>query len=195
MTNRKELTKKRIAVLMGGLSAEREISLKTGQAVLKALLENGCDAVAVDVGRDLPGQLQAAEAELAFICLHGRYGEDGTVQGLLEMMQIPYTGSGVMSSSMVMDKVVTKQILLYHEISTPGFVVYRAGDDQAAVLKRCRHFPLVVKPAREGSTIGISIVHNQAELKIGLEEALQHDDLVLIEDFIKGDEIRRSLSK
>jgi len=183
----------RIAVLMGGLSAEREISLKTGQAVLKALLENGCNAVAIDVGRDLPEQLLATEAEVAFICLHGRYGEDGTVQGLLEMMQIPYTGSGVMASSMVMDKVVTKQILLYHEISTPGFLVYRAGDDRAEVLKRCRHFPLIVKPAREGSTIGISIVYDRVQLEAGLAEAMKHDDLILIEDFIQGDEVTVSV--
>jgi D-alanine-D-alanine ligase len=168
MENRNALKKSKIAVLMGGLSAEREISLKTGQAVLKALLESGCNAVAVDVGHDLPGQLRVTEAEVAFICLHGRYGEDGTVQGLLEMMRIPYTGSGVMSSSMVIDKVVTKQILLYHEISTPGFVVYRVGDDRAAVLERCQHFPLIVKPAREGSTIGISIVHDMAQLEDGL---------------------------
>ena len=193
MAKSNDLKNKKIAVLMGGLSAEREISLKTGQAVLKALLENGCDAVAIDAGRDLPGQLQATEAEVAFICLHGRYGEDGTVQGMLEMMQIPYTGSGVMSSSMVMDKVVTKQILLYHEISTPGFMVYRAGDDQAEVLKRCRHFPLIVKPAREGSTIGISIVHDRAQLEAGLTEAMKHDDLILIEDFIQGDEVTVSV--
>ena len=193
MAKNNDLKNKKIAVLMGGLSAEREISLKTGQAVLKALLENGCDAVAIDAGRDLPGQLQATEAEVAFICLHGRYGEDGTVQGMLEMMQIPYTGSGVMSSSMVMDKVVTKQILLYHEISTPGFMVYRAGDDQAEVLKRCRHFPLIVKPAREGSTIGISIVHDRAQLEAGLTEAMKHDDLILIEDFIQGDEVTVSV--
>jgi len=193
MTNQDELKNKKIAVLMGGLSAEREISLKTGQAVLKALLENGCDAVAIDVGRDLPAQLRAVAAELAFICLHGRYGEDGTVQGMLEMMHIPYTGSGVMSSSMVMDKLVTKQLLLYHEISTPGFVVYRAGDDQEEIMNSCRHFPLVVKPAREGSTIGISIVHDRAELEAGLEEAIKHDDLVLIEDFIQGDEVTVSV--
>jgi D-alanine-D-alanine ligase len=193
MTNQDELKNKKIAVLMGGLSAEREISLKTGQAVLKALLANGCDAVAIDVGRDLPAQLRAVAAELAFICLHGRYGEDGTVQGMLEMMHIPYTGSGVMSSSMVMDKLVTKQLLLYHEISTPGFVVYRAGDDPEEVMSRCRHFPLVVKPAREGSTIGISIVHDLAELEAGLEEAIKHDDLVLIEDFIQGDEVTVSV--
>lgn len=193
MTNQDELKNKKIAVLMGGLSAEREISLKTGQAVLKALLANGCDAVAIDVGRDLPAQLRAVAAELAFICLHGRYGEDGTVQGMLEMMHIPYTGSGVMSSSMVMDKLVTKQLLLYHEISTPGFVVYRAGDDPEEVMSRCRHFPLVVKPAREGSTIGISIVHDRAELEAGLEEAIKHDDLVLVEDFIQGDEVTVSV--
>ena len=193
MANRNELKNKKIAVLMGGLSAEREISLKTGRAVLAALLENGCNAAPLDVGLDLPEQLRTAEAELAFICLHGRYGEDGTVQGLLEMMQIPYTGSGVMSSSMAMDKVITKQILLYHEIATPGFVTYRAGEDLSAVLKRCRHFPLVVKPAREGSTIGISIVHDKAELEAGLAGALQHDDLILIEDFVQGDEVTVSV--
>ena len=193
MMKRTELKNKKIAVLMGGLSAEREISMKTGQAVLSALLENGCDAVAIDAGHDLPVQLREAGAEVAFICLHGRYGEDGTVQGLLEMMQIPYTGSGVMSSSMVMDKVITKQLLLYHEISTPGFVAYRAGDERAKLFKRCRHFPLVVKPAREGSTIGISIVRDRKELEAGLKEALQHDDLVLIEDYIQGDEITVSI--
>lgn len=193
MTNRDALKEKRTAILMGGLSAEREISLKTGNAVLKALQENGCNVIAVDVGHDLPTQLRDARAEQAFICLHGRYGEDGTVQGLLEMMQIPYTGSGVMSSSMAMDKVVSKQILLYHEISTPGFVAYRAGDDRAALLKRCRHFPLVVKPAREGSTIGITIVHDLKQLEAGLDVALQHDELVLVEDFIKGDEVTVSV--
>lgn len=193
MDKRDALTKRKIAVLMGGLSAEREISLKTGRAVLVALLERGCDAVAIDVGRDLPGQLKTAGAELAFICLHGRHGEDGTVQGLLEMMQIPYTGSGVMASSVAMDKVVTKQILLYHEISTPGFIVYRAGDDRAALLGRCRHFPLVIKPAREGSTIGISIAHDRAQLEAGLDEALRHDDLILVEDFIQGDEVTVSV--
>ena len=109
------------------------------------------------------------------------------------MMRIPYTGSGVMASSMVIDKVVTKQILLYHEISTPGFVVYRVGDDRTAVLERCQHFPLIVKPAREGSTIGISIVHDMAQLKDGLEEALRHDDLILIEDFIRGAEVTVSI--
>jgi D-alanine-D-alanine ligase len=190
---REELKNRKIAVLLGGLSAEREVSLKTGRAVLQALLENGCDAVPIDAGHDLPAQLRDAAAELAFICLHGRYGEDGTVQGLLEMMQVPYTGSGVMASSMAMDKVVTKQILLYHEISTPGFMVFHAGDDRVALLDSCRHFPLVVKPAREGSTIGISIVRDREQLEAGLAEALRHDDLVLVEDFIRGDEVTVSV--
>ena len=193
MMDRKTLTTKRIAVLMGGLSAEREISLRTGRAVLNALQENGFDAVAVDAGRDLPAQLRDVGADVAFICLHGRYGEDGTVQGLLELMQIPYTGSGVMASSVAMDKVVTKQLLLFHEISTPGFVVFRAGDDQQALLARCRHFPLVVKPSREGSTIGVSIVHDRKQLEAGLAAALKHDSLVLIEDFIQGDEVTVSV--
>ncbi len=193
MQERAEVKNKRVAVLMGGLSAEREISLRTGNAVLQALLDSGVDAVAVDAGRDLPNQLSAVAADVAFICLHGRYGEDGTVQGLLELMGIPYTGSGVMASSVAMDKVVTKQLLLYHEISTPGFLVYRKGDDREALLARCKHFPLVVKPSREGSTIGVSIVRDRAQLAEGLDEALRHDSLVLIEDFIQGDEVTVSV--
>lgn len=193
MTNRDDLKIKKTAVLMGGLSAERDVSLKTGNAVLQALLENGCNAVGVDVNHDLPARLREINAELAFICLHGRYGEDGTVQGLLEMMQIPYTGSGVMASSVAIDKVLTKQILLYHEISTPGFIAYRRGEDRQKVLSRCRHFPLVVKPAREGSTIGITIARDKVQLEAGLNEALIHDDLVLIEDYIQGDEVTVSV--
>ena len=187
--DRSQLKQQRIAVLMGGLSAEREVSLRTGQAVLNALLEQGYDAVAVDVGRDLPAQLRDCKAEAAFISLHGRYGEDGTVQGLLEMLQIPYTSSGVMASSMAMDKVVAKQIMIHHQLATPEFQVYRAGDDKDAILDKCQSYPLVVKPAREGSTIGISIANNREELEAGLAEALKHDALILIEEFIKGDEV------
>jgi len=193
MTGREELKRKKTAVLMGGLSAEREISLRTGTAVLKALQESGCNAAGIDVGENLPAQLTEVKAEQAFICLHGRYGEDGTVQGLLEMMRIPYTGSGVMSSSVAMDKLVTKQLLIYNGIPTPGFVVYRKNEDINAFLEICRHFPLVVKPAREGSTIGISIVRDQKELEQGLIEALRHDDLILVEDFVEGDEITVSV--
>jgi len=186
---RDELKTKKIAVLMGGLSAEREISLRTGRAVLSALQQSGYAAVGIDAGRDLPAQLASAQAEVAFIALHGRYGEDGTVQGLLEVLGIPYTGSGVLASSVAMDKVSTKKILLYHELPTPAFDVFHRGENLSALLDRCRHFPLVVKPAREGSTIGVSIVRTPEELSAGVEEALAHDDLVLVEDFISGLEV------
>lgn len=186
---RQELKEKRIAVLMGGLSAEREVSLRTGQAVLGALQQAGYRVLGIDAGRDLAARLVEERVEVAFIALHGRYGEDGTVQGLLEMLQIPYTGSGVLASSMAMDKVTTKKVLLYHELPTPGFEVFRRGDDPQTLFDRCRHFPLVVKPAREGSTIGISIAHDRDELRHGLDEALACDELVLIEDYIKGIEV------
>ena len=112
----------------------------------------------IPAGQNLPKQLQEADIEIAFIALHGRFGEDGRVQGLLEMLQVPYTGSGVLASSMAIDKVITKQLLLYHELPTPGFDFMRPGDSAADLLQRCKHLPLVVKPSREGSTIGITIV-------------------------------------
>ncbi len=180
---------KRIAVLMGGLSAEREVSLRTGNAVLRALQGRGLDAVAIDAGRDLPLRLQEAGVQIAFIALHGRYGEDGTVQGLLELLQIPYTGSGVLASSVAMNKLVTKQILMHHGVATPAFAVYRKDNDQVAFVAARQAYPLVAKPAREGSTIGVSIVRDAESLQAGLEEALRHDDLVLVEEFIAGAEV------
>ena len=189
MSNWESWQGQRIAVLMGGLSAEREISLRTGSAVLRALQGRGMDAVAIDAGRDLPLRLQEAGAQVAFIALHGRYGEDGTVQGLLELLQIPYTGSGVLASSVAMNKLVTKQILMHHGVMTPAFAVYRKGDDRGAFVAARQAYPLVTKPAREGSTIGISIVRDAAGLQDGLEEALRHDDLVLVEEFIAGAEV------
>jgi len=179
----------RIAVLMGGLSAERDISLRTGGAVLRALQGCGLDVVAVDAGRDLPAQLAALDPAVAFIALHGRFGEDGTVQGLLEVMQIPYTGSGVLASSLAMNKLVTKQVLLHHGVATPAFAVYRQGDDLTAFFAGERSYPQVVKPAREGSTIGVSIARDAEGLHAGLEEALRHDELVLVEEFIAGAEV------
>ncbi len=190
---RSELKNKKIGVLMGGLSAEREISLRTGHAVLSALQKEGYQAVKIDAGRDLGVRLADEGIEIAFIALHGRYGEDGTVQGLLEILGIPYTGSGVLASSVAMDKVTTKKLLLYHELPTPAFEAFRRGEDPARLLARCRHFPLVVKPAREGSTIGVSIVRNSEELQRGLEDALKCDDLVLVEDFIQGKEVTVSI--
>ena len=179
----------RIVVLMGGLSAEREVSLRTGSAVLRALQGSGLEAVGLDAGRDLPAQLTALDPQLAFIALHGRYGEDGTVQGLLELLQIPYTGSGVLASSLAMNKLVTKQILLHHGVATPACAVFREGDDPEGFLAAAHSYPLVVKPAREGSTIGVSIVRDRDGLRSGLAEALRHDPLVLVEEFIAGAEV------
>ena len=138
-----DMLKKKIGVLLGGLSAEREISLKTGSAALQALQQLGYSAVAIDVNRNLPQQLSEAGIEVAFIALHGRFGEDGRVQGLLEMLQIPYTGSGVLASSIAIDKVVTKQLLIYHDLPTPKFDFMRPGDLTSDLLKRNDCLPLV----------------------------------------------------
>jgi len=191
--NREELLGKKIAVLMGGLSAEREISLRTGQAALTALQQLGYQAVAIDADTDLPAQLRQAGVEIAFIALHGRFGEDGRVQGLLEMLQIPYTGSGVLASSIAIDKVVTKQLLLFHELPTPGFDFMRPGDARDDLLGRCRHLPLVVKPSREGSTIGITIARSHEALRHGIDTAAALDGTVLVEDFVDGVELTVSV--
>lgn len=190
---RDQMKAKRIGVLMGGLSAEREVSLKTGQAALQALKRLGYDAVEVDSGHDLAAELVKLDIDIAFIALHGRFGEDGRVQGQLEMISIPYTGSGVMSSAIAIDKIMTKKLLLYHELPTPGFDFLNPGDSVEALLDRCRHFPLVAKPAREGSTLGITVAKDRLELKQGIEAALQLDGRILVEDFIDGQELTVSV--
>jgi len=191
--SKKELFGKTIGVLLGGLSAEREISLKTGNAALQALQQLGYSAVGIDVNRNLPQQLSEAGIEVAFIALHGRFGEDGRVQGLLEMLQIPYTGSGVLASSIAIDKVVTKQLLVYHDLPTPKFNFMRPGDLTNDLLRSNNRLPLVVKPSREGSTIGITIARDTEDLRSGIETAASLDGTVLVEDFIDGDELTVSV--
>jgi D-alanine-D-alanine ligase len=188
-----EMRKKKIGVLLGGLSAEREISLKTGNAALQALQQLGYSAVAIDVDQNLPQQLDRAGIEVAFIALHGRYGEDGRVQGLLEMLQIPYTGSGVLASGIAIDKVVTKQLLIYHDLPTPKFDFIRNGDSPLEFLHRKHCLPLVVKPSREGSTIGITIAKDFDSLQRGIETAADLDGTVLLEEFIDGAELTVSV--
>ena len=188
LMTRVELKSRRIGVLMGGLSAEREISLRTGNAILEALQEAGYKAVGIDAGPDLPARIVAEQIEVAFIALHGRGGEDGSVQGLLETMQIPYTGSGILASALALDKVMTKEVLLFNDIPTPKFDVYRSGEDVESVVQRCEAFPVIVKPAREGSTIGVTIAANSDELRAGLSAAIEFDDLILVEEFIQGRE-------
>ena len=177
---------KKIGVLMGGLSAEREISLRSGSACLKALVSRGYNAGAIDAGRDLPFRLREEGIEVAFIALHGRYGEDGTVQGLLEVMGIPYTGSGVLASAIAINKAVTKDVFISKGIRTPGFMPINR-DKEPGELKI--KFPAVVKPAKEGSTIGITIVSDRDGLAPALDEAFRFDSLVIVEEFVKGREI------
>ncbi len=190
---REELQLKKIGVLLGGISAEREISLKTGTAALEALLSLGYNAVAIDAGHDLPQRLLAEKIEIAFIALHGRFGEDGRVQGVLEMMQIPYTGSGVMASSMAIDKVVTKQLLGYHQVATPAFDFIRPGELATDLIARNKTMPVIVKPSREGSTLGISIARDVAELSDAIAVATNLDGTVLVEDCIDGKELTVSV--
>lgn len=180
-----------VGVLMGGLSKEREISLKSGNAILDALLLKGYDAVSIDVGREVNGGLKEKGVEVAFLALHGRYGEDGCIQGVLEILNIPYTGSSVMASSLAMDKYLTKDVARAEGLPAPKdlfFDSYR--EDLAAFLKIFSlQFPLMVKPSREGSTIGIRKADNPEELRVAIREASALDSRVLIEQFIAGREV------
>ncbi|OJT27109.1 D-alanine--D-alanine ligase [Archangium sp. Cb G35] len=186
-----ELKRKRVGVLFGGLSSEREVSLRTGAAVSKALRGLGYDVVEIDVGKDLPARLAAEKVEVAFIALHGRYGEDGCVQGLLECLFIPYTGSGVMASSLGMDKVFAKQVFLAHGIPTPPYRAFRTGDEaRAAVDALPFGLPVVVKPSREGSSVGVAICKTRDEYLAAVEAASKLAGSILVEQYIKGREVQ-----
>lgn len=175
----------KVAVLLGGRSGEREVSLKSGAAVLAALLRSGVDAHAFDPAERPLHDLEGFDR--AFIALHGRYGEDGTIQGALELMGIPYTGSGVMASSVGMDKWRTKLLWRAANIATPDFVLVTADSDFAAI-ESALGLPLFVKPANEGSSIGISKVKRAGELQAAFAEAAKSDPLVLAEQFVGGGE-------
>lgn len=180
---------KRIGVLMGGLSAEREVSLKSGTAVHQALLARGYDAVAIDVGRDLAVVLASQGIEAAFIALHGRYGEDGCVQGLLELMGIPYTGSGVLASALAMNKLYAKQAFAAAGLlTTPFITLERGGTVRAKDLPF--GLPAVVKPVQEGSSVGVSIARDEDQLQAAVLDAFQYDRVILIEQYVKGQEVQ-----
>lgn len=175
----------KIAVLMGGMSAERDVSLESGAAVLGALQSRGWDAVGIDVGPDLPAKLVEHGIQAAYLALHGRFGEDGCVQGLLEVMQIPYTGSGVRASAVAMDKIATKRAVAGLEsVVMARDAVYRAGDPLPEL-----GYPVICKPAVGGSTIGMTVCNDASELEAGLRAALELNDEVLVEEFVAGDEI------
>lgn len=178
----------KIAVLFGGRSAEREVSLMSGSNVLKALQQAGLDAHPFDPAEREIFDLKREGFSRVFIALHGGHGEDGTVQGALELMGIPYTGSGVMASALAMDKVRTKMVWTAAGIPTPRFEVVDAGSDWAGVAKRLG-LPLIIKPAREGSTIGLTKVTAAAQLPDAYALASRHDPLVMAEEFIAGEEL------
>ena len=190
------LTHARIGVLMGGRSSERDISLRTGQAVYQALIRRGYDAVAIDVTDRLCRDLEDHKVAIAFLSLHGAGGEDGTVQGLLETMGIPYTGSGVRASAVGMHKAAAKMLLAAHGIPLPAGTVVRECESPslAKVLRRTKlRLPIVVKPVSQGSTIGVTIVRHSRQWKEALSLAHRFDSEVMVEDYIPGHEATVSI--
>ncbi|MND99168.1 D-alanine--D-alanine ligase [compost metagenome] len=177
----------RVAVLYGGKSAEREVSLKSGAAVIDALTSAGVDVVAIDVGDDLLDRLQSEKIDRAFIILHGRGGEDGSMQGLLECLGIPYTGSGILASALAMDKLRTKQVWHSLGIPTPRHAVLTSEADCISAGAELG-FPLIVKPAHEGSSIGMAKVTSVDELIAAWKDAATYDSQVLVEQWIHGPE-------
>jgi len=182
----------KVAVLYGGWTAERAVSLKSGAAVLKGLQDSGIDAHGVDVGRDILQVLQAGQFDRVFNVLHGRVGEDGVLQGALELLGLPYTGSGVMASALCMDKVATKRLWLGAGLPTPYYRVLQADSDFAAVVAELG-LPLVVKPVLEGSSIGLSKVEAVSELPAAYAKAAACDSVVIAEQWISGGEYTASV--
>jgi len=178
----------RVGVLMGGRSGEREISLMSGSGVLEALLNKGVDAHAFDPGLRCPTELAKEKFDRVFISLHGRYGEDGTIQGLLELLNLPYTGSGVLASALSIDKIATKQIWLSNGLATPDFEELTANSNWEAVVKHLG-LPLIVKPANEGSSLGLTKVKSVDELPAAYQLAAGLDKKVIAETCIIGDEL------
>lgn len=178
----------KVAVLLGGRSAEREISIKSGEAVLDALRRQGVDAHPFDPAQQPMEALLQQGFSRAHIALHGRYGEDGTVQGALELMGLPYTGSGVLSSALAMDKWRTKLLWQATGINTPRSILLEEQSDLDAVIDELG-LPLIVKPSREGSTIGLTKITNARELPAAWRLAANHDPMVLAEQYIEGVEV------
>ena len=181
----------RVAVLMGGTSAERDVSLSTGAQVAVALGERGFDVESIDAADTaFIERIRTGGFDVVFICLHGRYGEDGTVQGLLEILRVPYVGSGVLASALAMDKVMSKHIFVAEGLTTPPYVVLRSGDshdlDGATAALGVK---VVVKPASEGSSVGMTIVHGPRELPGAVSLAFAHDETIIIEQYVEGVEV------
>jgi D-alanine-D-alanine ligase len=178
----------KVAVLMGGRSGERDISLLSGQGVLAALQSKGINAHAFDPAQRALDELKRDQFDSCFVALHGRYGEDGTVQGALELLGLPYTGSGVLASSVAMDKIMTKRIWQTEGIPTPAWRMVHSAQELAAAFADLGA-PMIVKPAREGSSLGLSKVLDASQCQAAYQQAAQCDSMVLCEQFIAGDEV------
>ncbi len=187
MDIKKYFQDKRIAIIMGGWSQEREISLETGKAVRKALIEEGINVLAIDVDRkEFTTKLKEEKIDYVFIALHGTFGEDGTVQAILELMELPYSGSGVLCSALAMNKVFSKCFFSFNNIPTPEYKVVKKGDIlQEPDLK----LPVIVKPSMQGSAVGVTKVFETKDLYVALNRAFQYGSEVLIEKYIQGKEI------
>ena len=187
------MIRRRVGVVMGGTSAERDVSLRSGAAVASALVQAGHDVVRIELGADLGSfeALRDASIDVAFLALHGRMGEDGCIQGLLEILGIPYTGSGVLGSALAMDKLKSEELFRLHNVPTPPYYVFGESDAAADVdeMHGSFGFPVIVKPRREGSSIGVSRAANLPELARAIENALVYDRSVLIERFIAAREV------
>ena len=187
-----DFKKKRIGVLMGGLSREREISLRSGRNCLTALERLGYDAVAVDVGRDIAAMLDREAVEVAFLALHGKFGEDGKIQGLLEILGTPYTGSGVLASAIGMNKAYSKKIASFYDVPTPAFSLVDCGDDITAACSLERlpeRLPVMIKPCEEGSSLGVTKVADYSEIEPVVRGLCREYGQVIIEEYIAGDEV------
>ena len=180
------LTDKCLGVLMGGTSAEREVSLRSGTAIYKALKTLGYNVVDIDAGPDICNELYKKKVELVFLALHGGHGENGSVQGMLEVLGLSYTGSGVLASALAMDKEASKKIFLYHKIPVPPFVVLSKEHGPKSLEF---DLPWVVKPATEGSSVGVSIVKSETGFKQAVETAFSYSSRAIVEKYIEGKEI------
>ncbi len=184
------LTNKDIGIFMGGTSAEREISLKSGKAIYQALQSSGYNVVAIDVSSDICRVLEKESVDIAFLALHGGHGENGSIQGMLEVLGITYTGSGVLSSALAMDKEASKKIFLHHNIPVPPFIVVPDKSSQMPELSAINFsMPLVVKPVAEGSSVGVSIIRDDEDVMPAFEKAIDYGPKVIIEQYIEGKEV------
>lgn len=178
----------KVAVLYGGTSAEREVSLSSGKGIIAALEHNGHEVIGIDFHPERMNKILELDVDIVFIGLHGKYGEDGRIQGLLDMLEIPYVGSGVLGSAVAMDKAKSKKVLQDTDIRLAKDLVLERGQNYESI-DLPFDFPVVVKPNSEGSTIGLTIAQNEEELMQGIEEAFRFDKRVILEEFISGTEV------